>query len=99
VALPDRLVEAVIALSIATVAAENLFLRPVVSRRWLVSFCFGLVHGFSSALRELRLKSDPRRRHRHAADSTRHHGVEIGDAPGLGVTLDEAKVAEFAVKP
>ncbi len=54
-ALPDRLVEAVIALSIATVAAENLFLRPVVSRRWLVSFCFGLVHGFSSALRELGL--------------------------------------------
>jgi hypothetical protein len=58
VALPDRLVGAVIALSIASVAAENLFLRPVVSRRWLVSFCFGLVHGFSSALRELRLKSE-----------------------------------------
>jgi hypothetical protein len=57
VVLPDRLVEAVIALSIAFVAAENLFLRPVVSRRWLVSFCFGLVHGFgfSSALRELGL--------------------------------------------
>ena len=30
VALPDRLVEAVIALSIAVVAAENLFLQPVV---------------------------------------------------------------------
>ncbi len=59
----------------------------------------GVAGIFSSALRELRLKSDPRRRHRHAADSTRHHGVEIGDAPGLGVTLDEAKVAEFAVKP
>ncbi len=57
VALPDRLVEAVIALSIAFVAAENLFLRPAVSRRWIVSFCFGLVHGFgfSSALRELGL--------------------------------------------
>jgi hypothetical protein len=57
VVLPDRLVEAVIALSIAFVAAENIFLRPVVSRRWLVSFCFGLVHGFgfSSALRELGL--------------------------------------------
>jgi len=57
VVLPDRLVEAVIALSIAFVAAENLFLNPVVSRRWLVSFCFGLVHGFgfSSALRELGL--------------------------------------------
>jgi hypothetical protein len=57
VTLPDRLVEAVIALSIAFVAAENLFLRPVVSRRWLVSFGFGLVHGFgfSSVLRELGL--------------------------------------------
>jgi hypothetical protein len=54
---PDRLVEAVIALSIAFVAAENLFLHPVVSRRWLVSFCFGLVHrfDFSSAVRELGL--------------------------------------------
>jgi HupE/UreJ protein len=57
VTLPDRLVEAVIALSIAFVAAENIFLSPVVSRRWVVSFCFGLVHGFgfASALRELGL--------------------------------------------
>jgi hypothetical protein len=57
VALPDRLVEAVIALSIAYVAAENLFLRPALTRRWIVSFCFGLVHGFgfSSVLRELGL--------------------------------------------
>jgi len=57
VSLPDRLIEAVIALSIAFVAAENLFLKPAVSRRWVVSFCFGLVHGFgfSSALRELGL--------------------------------------------
>jgi len=52
-------VEAVIALSIAFVAAENLFFKPVVARRWLVSFCFGLVHGFgfSAALRELGLSS------------------------------------------
>jgi HupE / UreJ protein len=59
VVLPDRLVEAVIALSIAFVAAENLFGKPVVARRWLVSFCFGLVHGFgfSAALRELGLAS------------------------------------------
>jgi hypothetical protein len=57
VVLPGRLVEAVIALSIAAVAAENLFLRPVVARRWVVSFCFGLVHGFgfSSVLREIGL--------------------------------------------
>ncbi len=60
VAMPGRLVEAVIALSIALVAAENLVARPVVSRRWVVSFCFGLVHGFgfSSALREAGLPVD-----------------------------------------
>ena len=59
VTLPDRLVEAVIALSIAFVAAENIFMRPVVARRWVVSFVFGLVHGFgfSSALRELGLRT------------------------------------------
>ena len=59
VVLPDRLVEAVIALSIAAVAAENLWLRPTVTRRWIVSFGFGLVHGFgfASALRELGLPS------------------------------------------
>lgn len=57
VTLPDRLVEAVIALSIAAVAAENLFFSPVVARRWIISFAFGLVHGFgfSAALRELAL--------------------------------------------
>ena len=57
VTLPDRLIEAVIALSIAFVAAENLFLAPAVSRRWVVSFGFGLVHGFgfASVLRELGL--------------------------------------------
>ena len=55
--LPDRFVEAVIALSIALVAGENLLFRSLVVRRWLVSFCFGLVHGFgfSSVLREIGL--------------------------------------------
>jgi hypothetical protein len=59
VSLPDRLVEAVIALSIAAVAVENLVLQPTVTRRWIVSFAFGLVHGFgfSSAVRELGLPS------------------------------------------
>ena len=55
--LPDWLVQAVIALSISYVAAENLFMRRPVSHRWAVSFVFGLVHGvgFSSVLRELNL--------------------------------------------
>ena len=57
VTLPDRLVEATIALSIAYVAAENLFMRKAVSHRWAVSFLFGLVHGFgfSSVLRQMGL--------------------------------------------
>jgi hydrogenase/urease accessory protein HupE len=60
VTLPGRLVEATIALSIAYVAAENLFMRKAVSHRWAVSFLFGLVHGFgfSSVLRELGLPKE-----------------------------------------
>lgn len=59
VTLSPALVEAGIALSIVYVAAENLF-RPRPPRgRWLVSFGFGLVHGFGFAgvLKELDLPS------------------------------------------
>ena len=60
VMLPERFVEATIALSIAYVAAENLFMRKAVSHRWAVSFLFGLVHGFgfSNVLRELGLPKE-----------------------------------------
>lgn len=60
IVLPGTLVEAVIALSIAYVAAENLFPKYAVSRRWAVSFLFGLVHGFgfSSVLKEIGLPKD-----------------------------------------
>ena len=85
VTLPDRVVEAVIALSIAAVAAENLVVAPVVARRWLVSFCFGLVHGFgfSSALRELGLPA-------HGlllALLGFNGGVELGQALVVAVAL------------
>jgi hypothetical protein len=85
VVLPDRLVEAVIALSIAFVAAENLFGKPVVSRRWLVSFCFGLVHGFgfSAALRELGLSSHGLLLSLFGFNA----GVEIGQAVVVAVAL------------
>ncbi len=55
--LPSTLVEAVIALSIAYVAFENLNPRFAISRRWTISFAFGLVHGFgfSSVLKEIGL--------------------------------------------
>jgi hypothetical protein len=56
VTLDPLLVEIGIALSIVYVAAENLFTRAP-ARRWLVSFVFGLVHGFGFAavLKELAL--------------------------------------------
>jgi len=52
--LNSRLVESVIAISICYIALENLF-RKEVKYRWIITFCFGLVHGFgfASALQEL----------------------------------------------
>ncbi|MEJ7670497.1 MAG: HupE/UreJ family protein [Casimicrobiaceae bacterium] len=60
VSLPERFVEAAIALSIAYVAAENLMPKYAVTPRWMVSFLFGLVHGFgfSSVLRTLGLPTE-----------------------------------------
>jgi hydrogenase/urease accessory protein HupE len=57
VVIPSWFVEPVIALSIAYVALENIFRRNAPSRRWAVSFVFGLVHGFgfAGALLELGL--------------------------------------------
>jgi hydrogenase/urease accessory protein HupE len=54
VRLDVRLVESVIAFSIAWVAIENLVAQRH-RRRWLLSFGFGLVHGFgfSNVLREM----------------------------------------------
>jgi hypothetical protein len=57
VVVPAQIVEPVIALSIAYVALENIFLGRTPSHRWAVSFVFGLVHGFgfAGALLELGL--------------------------------------------
>ncbi len=54
--LPPRLIESAIALSIIYVAAENFFLTRA-DHRWMITFLFGLVHGFGFAnvLRELGL--------------------------------------------
>jgi hydrogenase/urease accessory protein HupE len=54
ITLNSRMVEIVIALSICYVALENL-LRKKIDYRWLVTFGFGLVHGFgfASGLQEL----------------------------------------------
>jgi hypothetical protein len=54
--LPPRLIESGIALSIAYVAGEN-FLIARTDHRWILTFIFGLVHGFGFAnvLRDLGL--------------------------------------------
>jgi len=54
--LPSRLIEAGIALSIVYIALENLLFKNF-DKRWMVSFFFGLVHGFGFAnvLKEMHL--------------------------------------------
>jgi hypothetical protein len=48
VSLPARISESAIAMSVVLAALNNLF--PIVGgKRWLVAFCFGLVHGFGFA--------------------------------------------------
>jgi hypothetical protein len=48
VTLPARISESAIALSVVLAALNNLF--PIVrGGRWIVAFCFGLVHGFGFA--------------------------------------------------
>ena len=78
VTVPERLIECVIAASIVYVALENIFLRDVPSQRWLVSFLFGLVHGFgfASALGPLHLPA----RHLALALFSFNLGVETGQA-------------------
>lgn len=59
VRLPSQLVELMIALSIVYVAAENFFVRDI-GRRWILTFLFGLIHGFgfASALQEYGIPRD-----------------------------------------
>jgi hydrogenase/urease accessory protein HupE len=49
VTIPDRIVEPAIAVSIVWIALENLLRKEAPPHRWLVSFFFGLVHGFGFA--------------------------------------------------
>ena len=48
VSLPSRWVESAIALSVVLAALNNI--RPLVyEKRWVIAFCFGLIHGFGFA--------------------------------------------------
>ncbi|MBI4475387.1 MAG: HupE/UreJ family protein [Acidobacteria bacterium] len=56
VSIPSRVIESLIALSIAYVAIEN-FTGKTLVHRWKMTFLFGLVHGFgfSNVLQEMEL--------------------------------------------
>lgn len=61
--LPSRWVEPMIAASIVVVGVENLLGRGTEPRaRWVLTFCFGLIHGFgfASVLRDMGLGADGR---------------------------------------
>ncbi|HZL17289.1 MAG TPA: HupE/UreJ family protein [Polyangia bacterium] len=79
-----RLVEPAIALSIAYVGVENLFVKDT-RHRWRISFVFGLIHGFgfAGALREIGL---PHGQVPIALVSF-NLGVEIGQLGVLSVAL------------
>lgn len=78
VTIPDRLTSALVAASIAYVAAENVFPEYAISRRWAVSLALGLVHGFAfaQALREIGMP----RAHPAAALLNFNLGIEAGQA-------------------
>jgi hypothetical protein len=59
ISLPSRLVESAIAMSVVLAALNNIW--PLVyERRWVIAFCFGLIHGFgfASVLADLGLPQD-----------------------------------------
>ncbi len=85
VALPSRVVEPLIALSIAYVAIENLFTRELKPWRVALVFAFGLLHGlgFAGVLRELGL---PRSEFATAL-VTFNLGVEGGQLTVIAIAL------------
>jgi hypothetical protein len=84
VQLPSRLVESVIAASVAIAALNNLF--PVVSRRiWIAAFVFGLMHGFGFASVLIDLGLPPARK--LVALFAFNVGVELGQLVVVAGTL------------
>jgi hydrogenase/urease accessory protein HupE len=83
--VPPRIVEPLIALSIAYVALENIFLSELRSWRVALVFAFGLLHGmgFAGALKELGLP----RSEFVTALLTFNIGVEAGQLAVIGVAF------------
>ncbi len=90
VSVGPRIVEPAIALSIAYVGIENLFVKDG-SKRWRITFPFGLIHGFgfAGALQELDLP----RAQLPGALFAFNCGVEIGQLGVLAVILPLVLIA------
>jgi hypothetical protein len=88
-----RLVEPAIALSIAYVGVENFFVQDA-SRRWRITFPFGLIHGFgfAGALREIGLPHGQV----PVALVSFNLGVELGQLGVLAVALPLVMAARRA---
>ena len=87
VSLPSRLVESAIALSVVFAALNNIW--PLVyEKRWVVAFCFGLIHGFgfASVLADLGLPQESLL----IALVSFNLGVELGQLAIVGVFLPVA---------
>lgn len=83
--LPGRIIEPAIALSIAFVAAENLFIKEVKPRRTAVVFLFGLVHGMGFA--EVFADAGLRGQGLVTALLSFNVGVELGQLAVVGIAL------------
>ena len=91
-ALPGRVVEPLIALSIAVVAIENLFHTEVSPWRWVGVFGFGLIHGlgFAGVLNEVSLPRDQI----GVALLSFNIGVELGQLAVIALALAATKWCE-----
>src|SRR5262245_3558809 len=84
VSVPARIIESLIALSIAYIAIEN-FTGKTLVHRWKITFLFGLVHGFgfSNVLKEMALT----RRTLAIGLFSFNGGVELGQLAFVGVVF------------
>src|SRR4030095_5162175 len=85
IAVPPSIVEPLIAISIAYIAIENVWLSELKARRGVLVFAFGLLHGmgFAGALNELGL---PRAEFATAL-LTFNVGVEAGQLAVIGTAF------------
>ena len=84
IALPGRLVESVIAASILYVAVENVLVKNT-NYRWVLTFIFGLIHGFgfAGALAETQIPKN----HFLSSLLTFNVGVELGQILVVAILL------------